>query len=89
MLTIGKKIDEVRIDGKLNALRRDLDHFRGIGLEAVELPVHGLDAIRNGRLNSRRMNETLEILDDFDFSYNNSKLMTLKNFENQILSSII
>jgi sugar phosphate isomerase/epimerase len=66
---IGKKIDEVRIDGKLSSLRRDLNHFREIGLEAVELPVHGLDAIRNGRLDSRRMNETLEVLDDFHFSY--------------------
>lgn len=69
MLMIGSKIDEVRIDGKVKSLYRDLNHFKEIGLEAVEIPVHGLDAIRNGRLNNRRMNETFEVLDDFDFSY--------------------
>ncbi len=69
MLTIGCKIDEVRIDGRLEALRRDLTHYTAIGIEAVELPVHGLDAIKNGRLDERRTAEVLEVLSGYDFSY--------------------
>lgn len=69
MVKVGSKIDEVRIDGKLKLLRQDLDHFAGLGLEAVELPVHGLDAIVHGRLNRARVNEIKSILRDFDFTY--------------------
>ena len=45
MLKIGTKIDEVRIDGNLQRLRQDLEYFSRPGCAAVELPVHGLDAI--------------------------------------------
>ncbi len=69
MLKIGAKIDEVRIDGQLPRLSSDLQHFAGIGLQAVELPVHGLDAIKNGCLDQRRLREVLAILRDFDFTY--------------------
>ncbi len=69
MVIIGTKIDEVRVDGQLNRLAADLKHFAALGLEAVELPVHGLDAIKNGRLDQRRLREILAILRDFDFIY--------------------
>ncbi len=69
MVKIGAKIDEVRIDGDLSRLRRDLESFAAIGLQAVELPVHGLDAIKNGKLDQRRLQSILTILQDFDFAY--------------------
>ena len=70
---IGSKIDEVRIDGNLDTLKSDLEHYRKINMEAVELPVHGLDAIKNGLLDKRRVKRVKEILKDFDF-----ELITVK-----------
>jgi len=69
MLKIGAKIDEVRVDGSLQRLIEDLNYYKGIGLSSAELPVHGLDAIRNGKIHLRRVKEILNILNDFDFSY--------------------
>ncbi|MBS3918615.1 MAG: sugar phosphate isomerase/epimerase [Deltaproteobacteria bacterium] len=66
---IGSKIDEIRIDGDLNVFRKDLEQYAAIGLEAVEIPLHGLDVIRNGLLNEKRLNLVLEILRSFDFEY--------------------
>lgn len=69
MITIGTKIDEIRTDGNLQTLRSDLEKFAALKLEAVEIPVHGLDAIRNGTLDPRRVQSILGILRDFDFRY--------------------
>lgn len=69
MVKIGAKIDEVRIDGDLSRLRRDLEYFAQIGLEAVELSVHGLDAIKNGRLDTAQVAKIKEITGDFNFTY--------------------
>ena len=69
MVKIGAKIDEVRIDGDLSRLRRDLEYFAQIGLEAVELPVHGLDAIKNGHLDEVQVAKIKSIIRDFDFTY--------------------
>jgi sugar phosphate isomerase/epimerase len=69
LITIGSKIDEIRIDGSQDALQRDLEYFAAIGQEALEIPVHGLDVIKNGRLDERRVDEVLRILKNFDFIY--------------------
>jgi sugar phosphate isomerase/epimerase len=69
MLSIGSNLNEVRIDGSLAALRHDLESFRTWGLTAAELSPHGLDVIRNGRLDPRRMAEVQAILRDFSFCY--------------------
>ena len=69
MVKTGCKIDEVRVDGSLEALRKDLEYFSGIGIEAVEIPVHGVDAIKNGVLDRRRLKEVRDILTSFDFDY--------------------
>jgi sugar phosphate isomerase/epimerase len=69
MPLIGSKIDETRVDGDLNALRMDLEAYRDLGLDAVELPVHGLDAVKNGRLDERRTREVIAILDQYAFAY--------------------
>ncbi len=69
MLKIGTKIDEVRIDGNLSIFRDDLEHYAKIGIEAVELPVHGLDAIKKGSLDQSRLGAVKEIISDFNFIY--------------------
>lgn len=69
MQVIGSKIDEVRVDGNANVLRNDLKYFRQIGLEAVELPVHGLDVIKNGLIDKVSLKNVLSILQDFNFEY--------------------
>lgn len=66
---IGMKIDETRIDGSLSRMREDLETFLRLGLSAAEIPVHGVDAIRNGRLDLRRTRDVTEILGQFPFSY--------------------
>lgn len=68
MLNIGSNIIETRVDGSLKALRRDLDVFAGIGLTAAEIPVHAVDAIRNGRLDRRRTALVASILADYPFA---------------------
>ena len=45
MFLVGCKIDEIRTDGDLSAFRRDLEKYAELGMKAVEVPVHGLDAI--------------------------------------------
>jgi hypothetical protein len=50
---IGSQINEVRTDGDLEALRRDLAWFEQTKLHAAEIPPHGLDLIRNGVRASR------------------------------------
>ncbi len=69
MLKIGSNINEVRVDGSLKALQRDLIAFQGFGLTAVEISIHGLDAVRNGCLDRRRTAEIQKILADFPFAY--------------------
>jgi len=69
LITIGTKIDEIRIDGNLANFRNDLERFASLGLEAVEIPVHGVDAVKNGILDRGRLKEVLEVLREFDFRY--------------------
>jgi sugar phosphate isomerase/epimerase len=69
MNKIGASIDPVRIDGSLTLLEQDLQAYQTIGLKAVELPVHGLDAIFNGTLNPDRTRQVMALLSDFDFCY--------------------
>jgi sugar phosphate isomerase/epimerase len=69
MNKIGASIDPVRIDGSLSLLEQDLQAYQAIGLQAVELPVHGLDAIFNGTLNPDRTRQVMALLSDFDFCY--------------------
>ena len=69
MLRIGSNISEVRIDGNLDQLRRDLDAFMQFGLTAAEIGVHGTDAIKNGELDQRRLARIQEILKDYPFAW--------------------
>jgi sugar phosphate isomerase/epimerase len=69
MLKIAGRLDEKKIDGSLTALKRDLDYFKGLGLHAMEIPVHALDVIRHGYLDKKLLRETLRILREYDFTY--------------------
>ncbi len=63
-MIIGSKIDETRVDGNLKKFAADLKQLRQAGMEALELPPHGLDAIVAGRLNIARTGEIARILND-------------------------
>lgn len=69
MLSIGSNINEVRMDGSLQALRRDLAAFQNFDLTAAEISIHGLDAIKNGRLDRHRTAEIKTIMSDFPYHY--------------------
>lgn len=69
MLMVGSKIDEVRLDGSLSKLVEDLTYYREIGLNAAEIPVHGLDAIKHGKLDKSQTKKVKEILKDYDFAF--------------------
>ncbi len=69
MVIIGSKIDEVRVDGQLDQMKKDLKVYEQLGLKAAEIPVHGLDAIRNGRLDARVLKRTSDLLGSFGFKY--------------------
>lgn len=89
MLKIGSQINEVRVDGDLDALHRDLDAFAAFGLEAAEIPAHGLDAIRNGQLHRPTTLAVRRILDGYLFAYsvhapNPLNLMDRERFERHV-----
>ncbi len=69
MRELGAKIDETMIDRSLPRLKTGLDVLQEHRFQAVELPVHGLDAIRNGRLDYARVMHARELLADYDFRY--------------------
>jgi len=69
MITVGCKIDEIRIDGNLHNLRNDLERYAALGMKGVEIPVHGVDAIKDGGLDRKRLAAVKEILQGFGFQY--------------------
>jgi len=69
MQELGAKIDETMIDRSLPKLKAGLDVLRDHGFAAVELPVHGLDAIKNGRLDYAQVMHMRELLRDYEFRY--------------------
>ncbi len=69
MQEVGAKIDEMMIDRSLPNLKRGLDVLREHQFRAVELPVHGIEVIRNGRLDYPRVMAVRELLADYDFRY--------------------
>lgn len=68
-LGIGINADSSRIDGRLEVLREDLDCFIKVGFDYVELPIHGLDLLINGRLNKEQLKLVKSIIKDYPFKY--------------------
>jgi len=54
-----------RLDGDLELLEHDLARFQRAGFDYVEIPIHGVDAILNGRLNPRQVKRVKEMLAKF------------------------
>ena len=69
MAIIGCQVDESRVDGDLEKMRRDLTRFTEIGLQAAEIAAEGIDVIRNGKLDQHRLSQSREVLDSFELSY--------------------
>jgi sugar phosphate isomerase/epimerase len=69
MLNIGSNINEVRIDGSVSRFHDDLEAFRSFGLTAAEISIHGLDLVKNGRLDRKRAAEVQSVMADFPFRY--------------------
>jgi sugar phosphate isomerase/epimerase len=66
---IGINADSTRIDGRLDVFKNDLERFEEVGFDYVELPIHGLDLLINGKLNKEQLNLVKEIIKDFPFKY--------------------
>jgi len=69
MAIVGCQVDESRVDGDPEKMRRDLERFVEIGLQAAEISVEGVDAIRNGKPDQHRFSQCREILDSFELLY--------------------
>ena len=69
MAIVGCQVDESRVDGDPEKMRRDLGHFAKIGLQAAEISVEGVDAIRNGKPDRQRFSQCREILESFELLY--------------------
>ncbi len=69
MKRIGYRIDDQKIDGSLNNLTGELDSLKGLGLRCVELPVHGLDVIKNCEIDGKALKGVADILGRYDFEY--------------------
>ena len=83
---IGINAHAERIDGDLEVLAHDLAHFQRAGFDYVEIPIHGVDAILNGRLNLRQVRRIKEVLSKFGLRYtvhcsNWLNLMDAEEFE--------
>jgi sugar phosphate isomerase/epimerase len=66
---IGINAHSPRLDGSLEVLEHDLALFQRVGFDYAEIPVHGVDAILNGRLNLRQVRRIKEVLANFDLRY--------------------
>jgi sugar phosphate isomerase/epimerase len=66
---IGIDIHSPRINGDLDLLQHDLSYFVECGFDYVEIPVHGVDAIMAGRLQTQRLRQVKQILSRFPFRY--------------------
>ncbi len=59
---VGINAHSPRINGDIGLLERDLAHFKKIGFDYVEIPVHGVDGVINGELNLENVKRVKEAL---------------------------
>jgi len=57
------------IDGNLDAFAQDLETFHQVGFDYVEVSVHALDAVLNGQVNHRRMEQVKAIMERLPLKY--------------------
>lgn len=65
----GINTDSGRIDGNLEIFKNDLKFFEEIGYDYVEIPVHGLDLIINGKLNREQLKRVKHIIKYFNLKF--------------------
>ena len=66
---IGIDIDDQRVNGDLEALRRELDYFQACAFDVVELTSSGLFFVFNGELNRKRARAIERVLRAYPFHY--------------------
>ena len=66
---IGINGDANHLNGSLSQLEKDMAFFHYCGFDTVELSVHGLDVVINGRLQQRQVDKVHAITKRFDFVY--------------------
>jgi len=59
---VGINAHSSRINGDIELLERNLAHFKKIGFDYVEIPVHGVDGVINGELNLENVKRVKEAL---------------------------
>lgn len=59
---VGINAHSSRINGDIELLERDLSYFKKIGFDYVEIPVHGVDGVINGKLNLENVKRVKEAL---------------------------
>jgi sugar phosphate isomerase/epimerase len=69
MNKIGYRIDDERIDGSMVRLDQELESLKAAGINCVELPVHGLDVIKNGELDEKALKKAGAVLGSYEFDY--------------------
>ncbi len=63
---IGINAHSPRINGDIELLERDLAHFKKIGFDYVEIPVHGVDGVINGELNFENVKRVRGALEKYN-----------------------
>lgn len=89
MVAVGTNLSDARLDGHLSAMASDLGHLATWGIQAVEVPVHGLDAIQNGVLDEEKTRQATRLLEPLGLrisvhSPNSLDLMDQDAFELQV-----
>ena len=82
----GINADGRTINGNLHHLERELMCFQNVGFNCAEIPVHGVDVVRGGRLVRSQLEKVCTILEQFDLGYtvhgpNGLNLMNLPHLE--------
>jgi len=66
---IGVNIDTRRLSGSIQRFEGELDFFRNVGFDYIEIPPAGLDVIVRGRIIEHRMRRLERLISLFDFKY--------------------
>src|SRR5690554_4594729 len=66
---IGINLDSSMIDGDYRIFEQQLKIFQETGFDYVEIPVHDLDLIINGRLNQEQTRKVKDIMAGFNLGY--------------------
>ncbi|AAD35507.1 xylose isomerase [Thermotoga maritima MSB8] len=66
---IGTNVDTRRVNGSIKRLVSELEFFKSIGFDYVEIPAAGLDVIARGRIIRKRLERVKELLSNYNFRY--------------------